>query len=232
MQVEPVKKETLTEQVMSQLANKITSGELEPGERLPDERSLATMFGVTRSRIREALRALSLIGLIDIKPGGGSFVSAASGQIPRETILWSFHRELSNVSDLYDARRLIEGTVYLSCYDHRTSDVIDALQEYAERLLALDPANLDLDTLLELLDEIDTYVGQHCGNGIYAKLMDTMIVLRHDSARRILSVPASSDSAILWRTRILKAFNQDDRDAFATTVDNFFTNSVKQLTKF
>lgn len=232
MQVEPVKKETLTEQVMSQLAGKITSGELEPGERLPDERSLATMFGVTRSRIREALRALSLIGLIEIKPGGGSFVSEKGGQIPRETLLWSFHRELSNVSDLYDARRLIEETVYLSCYDHRTDEVVQVLQRYSEQLLELDPANVDLDDLLDLLDEIDTYVGEHCGNGIYAKLMGTMIVLRHDSARRILSVPASSDSAILWRTRILKAFNQDDREVFASTVDSFFTSSVKQLTEF
>lgn len=51
MEVKPVKKETLTEQIMNQLAEQITSGELKPGERLPDERSLAEMFGVTRSRI-------------------------------------------------------------------------------------------------------------------------------------------------------------------------------------
>ena len=182
MEVKPVKKETLTEQIMNQLAEQITSGELKPGERLPDERSLAEMFGVTRSRIREALRALSLIGLIDIRPGGGSFVSEQSAQIPKETILWSYHREISDYENLYDARKLIEGTVYLSCFDRRTDEVVDTLQDYAEQLFSLDTNKVSAERFSSLIDEIDTYVGAHCGNGIYDKLMQTMIVLRHESA--------------------------------------------------
>ncbi len=229
MEVKPVKKETLTEQIMNQLAEQITSGELKPGERLPDERSLAEMFGVTRSRIREALRALSLIGLIDIRPGGGSFVSEQSAQIPRETILWSYHRELSDYENLYDARKLIEGTVYLSCFDRRTDEVVDALQDYAEQLFSLDTNVVDAETFCALIDEIDTYVGANCGNGIYDKLMQTIIVLRHESALQILSIPASKESAILWRVKVLKSFAQDDRSRVASNIEGFFANSISQL---
>lgn len=229
MEVKPVKKETLTEQIMNQLAEQITSGELKPGERLPDERSLAEMFGVTRSRIREALRALSLIGLIDIRPGGGSFVSEQSAQIPRETILWSYHRELSDYENLYDARKLIEGTVYLSCFDRRTDEVVDALQDYAEQLFSLDTNKVDALTFCALIDEIDTYVGANCGNGIYDKLMQTIIVLRHESALQILSIPASKESAILWRVKVLKSFAQDDRSRVASNIEGFFANSISQL---
>ena len=188
------------------------------------------MFGVTRSRIREALRALSLIGLIDIRPGGGSFVSEQSAQIPKETILWSYHREISDYENLYDARKLIEGTVYLSCFDRRTDEVVDTLQDYAEQLFSLDTNKVSAERFSSLIDEIDTYVGAHCGNGIYDKLMQTMIVLRHESALQILSTPASKESAVLWRVKVLKSFAQDDRSRVVSNVDGFFANSISQLT--
>ena len=53
MECEPLKKVTLTEQIMEQIAGMITSGQLKPGDKLPNERDLAELFGVTRSRIRE-----------------------------------------------------------------------------------------------------------------------------------------------------------------------------------
>lgn len=232
MQVEPIKKETLTEQIIKQLAEKITSGELKPGERLPDERTLATMFGVTRSRIREALRALSLIGLIDIRPGGGSFVSDSDTQVPHETILWTFHREITNLKDLYAARQLIEGAVYLSCFDNKTDEVVQTTQTYANRLLDLDITSETNEGFASLIDEIDSYIGETCGNGIYAKLMQTMVILRHDSTLRILSIPASRESAILWRVKVLKAFAQDSREQMEAALNGFFTNSVRELTDF
>jgi len=227
--VEPIKKETLTEQIMNQLADKITSGEIQPGERLPDERSLAAMFGVTRSRIREALRALSLVGLIHIRPGGGSFAAERSGQLPREAILWSFHREIENYEDLYAARRLIETVVHTSCFDCKTDEVVARLAEFAEELLALDIIEVPNEEFSDLIDRIDTYVGENCGNGIYSKLMQTMIILRHESALKILDIPASRQSAILWRVKILKSFGQEDRSQLETTLDGFFTSSVEQL---
>ena len=62
---------------MNQIADKIVSGELKPGEKLPNERSLAMHLGVSRGQVREALRALSLVGLVVIKPNDGTFVSEA-----------------------------------------------------------------------------------------------------------------------------------------------------------
>ena len=73
-------------------------------------------------------------------------------------------------------------------------------------------------------------MGAHCGNGIYDKLMQTMIVLRHESALQILSTPATKESAVLWRVKVLKSFAQDDRSRLASNIDGFFANSISQLT--
>ena len=76
LQFTTLNKITLTEQVMQQLASKIISGELKPGEKLPPERDLAEMLQVSRSRVREALRAF---------PYRACFHQARRGDICRQS---------------------------------------------------------------------------------------------------------------------------------------------------
>jgi len=231
MEVTPLKKETLTEQVMAQIAEKVTSGEIAPGERLPDERSLAEMFGVTRARVREALRALSLIGLLTIKPGGGTYVTEDDALIPRESIEWTYHREAHNFSDVYTARKLIETAVYLACFDCKTDEVVARLGNYSERLLTMDIDNITGDEFMDELDKTDLYVGHHCGNAIFDKLMQTDVILRRDSAIRISSVPTSRASAVLMRMKVLSSFGQNNRSVTEHAIDNFFESSIKSVTE-
>lgn len=73
--MEPVKKRTrLYEEVVRQITSKIEDGILRPGERLPTERELVSQLGVSRTSVREALRALELMGMIESKVKEGTFV--------------------------------------------------------------------------------------------------------------------------------------------------------------
>lgn len=168
MDYEPLKKVTLTEQVMERLAGMITSGQLKPGDKLPNERDLAELFGVTRSRVREALRALSLVGMLTIKPGDGSFVSEEGAKIPEETVMWMYYQEMHRHDEIYAARNLIETEVYLTCYDNRTPEILARLDEYRDRLLDVEAEEISAEDFLKILTEIDTYVGDVCGNSVYA----------------------------------------------------------------
>ena len=134
MEIKPIKKVTLTEQIMQQIASQIISGQLKPGEKLPTERAFAEMFEVNRGRIREALRALSLIGLVNIKPGEGSFVSSNKDRISEESVLWTYHEDVHNYEEIYAARQLIETEVYLTCYKNRTEEIIEALDTFSTKL--------------------------------------------------------------------------------------------------
>src|SRR5690625_4994519 len=113
LQIDPVRRTTVTDQIMEQIAELITSGKLKPGDKLPNERELSAQFEVNRGRIREALRALSLIGLIKIKAGEGSFVTQQEVPFPPQTITWMFHNEINNLDEIYQARKLIESEVFL-----------------------------------------------------------------------------------------------------------------------
>lgn len=221
---ETVKKVTVTEQIMDQIAAFITSGELQPGEQLPNERDLAVQLGVTRGRVREALRALSLVGLITIKAGEGSFVSNME-TLPGETILWMFHNELHLLDEVYAARRLIETEVYLNAAIHMNETELDEL-EYKVRSFASRCETVKPQELLEMLDEIDLYVGERCGNQIYAKLMQTIVHLRRETNLKLLAVLGAPRNGAEGRLRVVAAMKTGNREHTKAAIDHFFSSSL------
>jgi len=92
------------EQVADRIAADIRAGRFAPGERLPSERDLARRLEVGRASVREAIAALQVSGLIETRPGSGSFVAANASERPRE-------RHDSSPSDLLEARALLEPAV-------------------------------------------------------------------------------------------------------------------------
>ncbi|RYD02051.1 hypothetical protein N752_26735 [Desulforamulus aquiferis] len=74
MKFKPIKAKKIYEEIVEQIKGMITSGELNAGDKLVPERELAERLQVGRSAVREAYRALEAIGLIEIRPGEGTFV--------------------------------------------------------------------------------------------------------------------------------------------------------------
>lgn len=109
--VQQIGRKTLVESIIEQLEGLIRSQTLSAGQRLPNDRELAKAFSVSRSTVREALRSLAVMGMVEIRPGKGVFV--------RELVKTpSFVRyELSafkNVDEIYEAREVIETALIMS----------------------------------------------------------------------------------------------------------------------
>jgi GntR family transcriptional repressor for pyruvate dehydrogenase complex len=98
-----VKRTRLSEEIMAQLVESVRQGKLQPGERLPSERELAEQLGVSRASVREALRALSLKGLVVSRPGAGTFV--ATGILEASAVPPEDERALR---DIFELRMLLE----------------------------------------------------------------------------------------------------------------------------
>lgn len=230
LQFETLNKVTLTEQVMQQLASKIINGELKPGQRLPAERELSEMLQVSRSRVREALRALSLIGFVSIKPGGGSYVGNRIDQMPEETIIWLFRQQVSNYEEIYEARRLIETAVYEACFAHRTDEIVSNIRKYVTQLALSYTNNGSAEEFNQLLEAEDIYVAQNCGNSVFYKLMQTIILLRRESALKICESPSNRKTSVEKRRNIAVAFECGEHKMFINAINAFFDESVKDFT--
>jgi len=92
------------EHVADRIAADIRTGRLSPGDRLPSERDLARRLEVGRASVREAIAALQVAGMIETRPGSGSFVAAEAAERTREA-------HDSSPSDLLEARTLLEPAV-------------------------------------------------------------------------------------------------------------------------
>lgn len=109
----PLKKNTsytdsLIRIISDYLTDGIMAGEIKPGDKLPSDRELAEKFAVGRSTIREALRVISLIGLIEILPSQGTFVASDSSDFFLTPLSWTFLLGKKNVYDMINVRNMLE----------------------------------------------------------------------------------------------------------------------------
>ncbi|TXG83965.1 MAG: FadR family transcriptional regulator, partial [Thermomicrobiales bacterium] len=107
-QIDPIKREPVATQVARKLVEYLLSGAVEPGTRMPSERQLAEAFGVGRSAMREAIKALSLIGLVEVRQGDGTYLRKADSALLPEVIEWGLLLGERRTMDLVEARQEIE----------------------------------------------------------------------------------------------------------------------------
>ncbi len=127
MPIQAVEPRRLYRQIADQIGALINSGEFEPGKRLPPERYLAQQLGVSRPSVREALIALEIAGLVDIRVGSGIYVrgtDANAGSAPGGA-----DKPDPGPLELLRARKLIEGEVAALAAINAKSTDIDAIRE-------------------------------------------------------------------------------------------------------
>jgi DNA-binding FadR family transcriptional regulator len=99
----------LTDIAIDKIKTMILDGRLNPGDRLPREADLAEQLGISRGSLREAVRALSMVRILDVRQGDGTYVTGLTPEILLETIgfVIDFHQDAS-ILDLFEVRRALE----------------------------------------------------------------------------------------------------------------------------
>ncbi len=126
-QVDPIRRETMSAEIARRLVDYLLSGTVAPGSRLPSERQLAEAFGVGRSAVREALAALSLIGLIEIRHGDGTYLKRTDSPLLPQVVEWGLLLGEQHTIDLIEARQRIEVVVAGLAAERRSEADLAAL---------------------------------------------------------------------------------------------------------
>lgn len=126
-----IKTPKVYDQVIEQIKNKIKSGEIKKGDKLPSEREMAESLNVSRTSVREALRALEVIGLVESRQGAGNYIRTNFDNSLFEPLSIMFMLQESSLEDIYDLRETLE----LQCARLSAKNIEDDELEFLTILL-------------------------------------------------------------------------------------------------
>jgi GntR family transcriptional repressor for pyruvate dehydrogenase complex len=132
----PVTRTTLTADICRKLVTQLAKGDWQEGSRIPSERELGELLNVGRASLREALKALEIMGMIETRSGEGMFVCAKSEFLARP-IMWAIteggHVELN---ELIEARKLMEMELSALAATRATADDLERMREHLSKMEA------------------------------------------------------------------------------------------------
>ncbi len=141
------KRKKIWEQVVDQIKSLIISGKWEIGRQLPAEIELAKEFGVSRPTLREAIKHLSLLGLIEVRHGQGSFVTTPNNESFMRPLASMLIQEKQSTLEIVEARIMIETTTAFLAAKRITEDDILILKN---NLLKMEQCKNNIDEYVEI----------------------------------------------------------------------------------
>jgi GntR family transcriptional repressor for pyruvate dehydrogenase complex len=160
----------VTDEAILRIKEMIVSGELRAGERLPCETDLAERLGLSRSSLREAVKALSVLRILDVRQGDGTYVTRLEPRQLLETLSFvvDFHRD-DTALEVLEVRRILEPAAAAMAAERVDDATVARLYELCEQADGAEP-----DELLALDGEFHRTIAESSGNTYLARLLDSL----------------------------------------------------------
>lgn len=145
------------------LLSQVTAGPLNAGDRVPPERALAEKLKVGRSTIREAIAALELLGLVEVRPGAGTFISGGASDLLPKSLGWGMALGQSNTEDLLAYRSILEISAAEMAAHNPDADGIAKMQSAIDEMRSALP---NLEAAVPHDFHFHVCLARICGNGL------------------------------------------------------------------
>jgi GntR family transcriptional repressor for pyruvate dehydrogenase complex len=217
---------SVTDVAIFRMRELIASGQWGPGARLPREADLAKQLGLSRNSLREAVRALSLVRVLEVRQGDGTYVSSLEpGELFEPT--WSATHLLRGrtVLELFEVRRMLEPDAAAVAAHRSDQDIIAALRQEVDRMIAADDRGREL---LEADAAFHDVIARASGNGVLRALLRSLSTgTVRERLWRGLADRDALDRAREEHKRICDAIAAGDSDlAHAATLFHIATNET------
>lgn len=201
--------------VARRLLDLITSGELEPGTRLPPERQLAATLEVGRSAVREALASLEVLGVVDVRPGSGTYLRGSVSELLPQSLSWGMLIGRRSTTELLEVRGALEIYSARLAAERMPADAVLRLEEHLSRMRveAGDPkafVEADLAFHHELASSVD--------NAVLLDLLQIIRSLLRVWSDRAVEDPDEIQRAITEHTAVHAAIAERDGDLAASAM--------------
>jgi GntR family transcriptional regulator, transcriptional repressor for pyruvate dehydrogenase complex len=243
LRLQPARHVRLFEQAVDQIKELIMVGELQPGDKLPSETDLSRELDVSRSSIREALRALESQGIIEVRSGAGSYVTQQpfSFSSVREAVTWlSRRRDL--LLPILQVRQALEVLAAGMAAANADADVHDELTRLVdEQALLFDPSTGpsvdilnegDIQRLAELDVQFHQVIAAASGNPVADELIATIVASFSQSNKAIIYAGKGAQRTIADHRAIAAAICAADTPAAEQAMRAHLERVARELGEF
>lgn len=201
------KQQTVAEAISAEILELLRQKELKPGDKLPPERELAEILGVSRPSLREALRALSIMKVVEVRQGDGTYVSALKPEELVEHLEFVFMLDNSTMLQLFEVRKIVEtGNVSLAA--ERISDeelsMLRACLEKSEHSVD------DPEAFMRVDIELHEIITRAARNPLLERFMASIGTLSRASRHKTTHMAGVTETAVEDHRRIVNALEAHD----------------------
>jgi GntR family transcriptional repressor for pyruvate dehydrogenase complex len=205
---EAIRRNKVYEEVAQQIERLILK-KLKPGDKLPSERELAEMLRVSRSSIRDAIRGLELMGMVEPRQGAGTIVREISSDSLINPFSNALKRRRESVSELLDFRKMLEPPLAARAAMHASADEVTEMEEILRRQEA---KQVQGESAVAEDSEFHYSVALASGNSVVLKVLDILMDLLRETRERSLQVEGRPQKSIAGHRRILAAIKRHDAE--------------------
>jgi len=203
-----VQSSRLYEQIVEQIEQSVQRGDLKPGDQLPAERELAEQFGVSRTAVREAVKALREKGLVEAYPGKGTFITSGSSNPMRQSLDRMMRSaQVDATSSLVEVREILEPEIAALAAVRATEENLNSLRQ---AVAVMDAAKRDPDAYIEADLDFHLELAEAAANPLILSLIDSIVGVLREQRMRIFEVDGGPDRGQYHHKKILEAMEHQD----------------------
>jgi GntR family transcriptional regulator, transcriptional repressor for pyruvate dehydrogenase complex len=214
----------IPEEIVHQIKSLIKEGKLQPGEKLPPERTLAEHFGVGRSSLREAINILETLGFVEIKKRKGIYIRSVSSPIMSDPLIQILEEDQSKLYKLYELRKDIELASTYMAAGHRTSSDLSKMLKPLKRMEeGAESAHFSLS------DDVEFHlaIAQATHNFLRVHILKNILDLADDYmgliAWKLVEEKTGVFSILDQHKRIYEAVKKKDQDGARSMMEEHLT---------
>jgi len=217
---------TPVSEVARRLMELFTGGQIASGTRLPPERQLAATLEVGRSAVREALAALEILGIVDVRPGSGTYLRGQASELLPQTLRWGLLIGERNTAQLLELREGLEIFVARLAAGRADAKLVDRLGRSVVKMRAtLD----ELRAFAKADQDFHSALAEAAGNATLTDLLHVVRSLLQVYADRAVHDPGDAERAVAEHEAVLEAVKSGDGDAAASAMAVHMTTAAARL---
>lgn len=224
-------KQSVIEETAERIVDIIRDNNYLPGDKLPSERQLGKQLKVGRTSVREAIRRLEAVGLLEVRQGLGTYVKDPGSRILQSSLVPHVVFDQEKLEELFETREIIETAAAALAAQRANSSQIDQMR-YWKQLVETYVARNDAEGIAMADVEFHRQIIAASDNSTLTALMDSLVDLLRDMRFDASNVPALLPEIVSGHREILEAIESGDKEAANLAMSNHLHVVAKRVKGF